>query len=99
MKWEMSTTDRSSLHTGLEKDLVYCEREDCDGLIGTRDHILWVAERLGPLAFSNPTLFLTKLRTLKLDEPLPPGAGKPLTRGDRIRVLCPKCRQETALQA
>lgn len=96
-KWNLVTTDRASLETRVEKPLVLCE--DCGCVVGARDHLLWVAERLGPLGFANPGLMLAKMRALGLDEPVPPPKGRPLVRGDRIRVLCPRCRQELALEA
>jgi hydrogenase-4 component H len=96
-KWALVTTNRAELRTSIEKDLVLCE--DCGEVVGPRDHILWVAERLGPLAFANPGLMLAKLRSLGLDEPVPAPKGRPLVRGDRIRILCPRCRQTLALDA
>jgi len=97
--WNQVTTDRSGLETSVEKELVLCEREGCGELVGARDHLLWVAERLGPLAFANPALMLSRLQSLGLDETMRAPESKPLGRGDRIRVLCPKCRQETGLEA
>ena len=96
-RWNLVTTDRESLRMGVEKELVLCEH--CGDVVGARDHLLWVAERLGPLGFANPGLMLAKMRSLGLDEPVPRPEGRPLTRGDRIRILCPRCRQEMALEA
>jgi hydrogenase-4 component H len=96
-RWNLVTTDRPSIEAAVVKDLVLCEH--CDGVVGARDHLLWVAERLGPLGFANPSLMLAKMGSLGLDEPVPPPGDRPLVRGDRIRVLCPRCRQETALEA
>jgi len=98
-RWNLVTTDRGTLEDSVEKDLVLCERAECGAVVGCRDHLLWVAERLGPLAFANPGLMLAKMRSLGLDEPAPAPEGRPLSRGDRIRVLCPRCRQELALEA
>jgi hydrogenase-4 component H len=96
-RWDLTTTDRDSLSMNIEKELVLCE--DCGEVVGPRDHLLWIAERLGPLGFANPGLMLAKMRSLGLDEPLPKPEGRPLSRGDRIRILCPRCRQEMALEA
>ena len=95
--WNLVSADRAGLETSVEKELVLCE--DCGEVVGARDHLLWVAERLGPLGFANPGLMLTKMRALGVDEPVPPPKGRPLVRGDRIRILCPRCRQELALEA
>jgi len=98
-RWNLVTTDRGALETSVEKELVLCEREDCRAVVGTREHLVWVAERLGPLGFANPSLMLAKLGSLGADEVVPAPEGRALTRGDRIRILCPKCRQEMSLEA
>lgn len=95
-EYDLSTTDRSSLRERTEKPLLLCE--SCGAVIGTHAHIRWVAERLGPLAFANPTLMLTALQDIGLAEKAPPPTTE-LRRGDKLRVLCPKCRQVTSLLA
>ena len=77
--------------TSVEKELVVCDA--CGEVVGTKDHILWLYSKLGGIAYSNPSLFLTYLEDLglarrdKLNE-------RPSHRSDRIRVLCPECRRE-----
>ena len=97
--WNQVTTDRDSLEMSVEKDLVFCEHEGCREIVGARDHLVWVAERLGPLGFANPAVMLAKLQALGLDDVVPSPEARPLSRGDRVRILCPRCRQETALEA
>jgi formate hydrogenlyase subunit 6/NADH:ubiquinone oxidoreductase subunit I len=90
--------DRREAKTGLEKDLVICEK--CGDVVGAADHIRWVADRLGPLAYSNPTLMLTALKDAKLVKDAPPReAGVEAGRQDVIRILCPRCRREVQLKA
>jgi hydrogenase-4 component H len=99
-EYDLTTTNRMELRERtVEKDLVICEA--CDQIVGARDHILWVARRLGPLAFSNPTLMLTGLqRGTEVARP-EPGADidEGLKRGDKVRILCPRCRQEVSFLA
>jgi len=95
-EYDLSTTDRSTLRESTEKPLLLCE--SCGAVIGSRAHIRWVAERLGPLAFANPTLMLTALEDIGLAEKEPPPTTE-LRRADKLRVLCPKCRQATSLLA
>lgn len=95
-EYDLATTDRSSLQEKVEKELIICEA--CGDIVGARDHILWVARKLGALAFTNPTLLLAALQDQGLADKAPP-AGKELRRGDRLRILCPKCRQVTSLIA
>ncbi|MFO7958113.1 MAG: 4Fe-4S binding protein [Candidatus Brocadiia bacterium] len=95
-EYDLSTTDRSTLLEEVEKELLLCEA--CGAVIGAREHVLWVARRLGPLAFANPTLMLTALDDDGLADKEPPPSEE-LRRGDKLRVLCPKCRQITSLKA
>lgn len=100
-EYDLTTVNRAELRQLkdriVEKELVICEA--CDEIVGTRDHILWVARRLGPLAFSNPTLMLTSLQGAAVKPK--PGADieKGLKRGDKLRILCPRCRQEVSFLA
>jgi len=95
-EWDLTTTDRSELKESVEKELLLCEA--CGEVIGTIDHIRWVARRLGPLAFANPTLFLTALQDMSLGQK-PPKPVQPLRRGDKLRILCPNCRNVTSFLA
>jgi len=95
-EYDLSTTDRSELRERVEKKLLICET--CGAVIGAEDHVRWVARRLGPLAFANPTLMLTAMQDLSLAEKAP-APKRELRRGDKLRILCPKCRQVTSLLA
>jgi hydrogenase-4 component H len=97
-EYDMVYFDRSQAKTSIEKDLVLCEV--CGDVIGTADHIQWVTQRLGPLAYSNPTLVLSALRDSKVIEDLPT-RDKDLEpdRQDVVRMLCAKCRREVQLKA
>ena len=95
-EYDLATTNRDELRERVEKVLLLCE--SCGAVIGAEEHIRWVARRLGPLAFANPTLLLTAMHDQKLADKEPPPTA-PLRRGDRLRVLCPKCRQVTSMLA
>lgn len=98
-EYDLTTTDRMDLRERVvEKELVICE--SCNEIVGAKDHLLWVARRLGPLAFSNPTLMLLSLQG-RAAVPKEPGADieQGLKRGDKIRILCPRCRQEVSFLA
>lgn len=95
-EYNMVTTDRTKYRDGIEKKLVLCEH--CRSIIGPRDHIIWIARRVGEAAFTNPTLMLTLLQdsaNLKNEVPKP---AKGARRADRIRILCHKCRKTTTLE-
>jgi len=95
-EYDLATTDRASLRERVEKALLLCEA--CGATIGAEDHVRWVARQIGPVAFANPTLLLTAMQDLSLADKAPKPSTD-LRRGDRLRVLCPRCRQVTSLIA
>lgn len=95
------TQTRRDMDHQIEKEFLLCA--DCGEMIVPRDQYLWVSDKLGPLMFSNPSVFLTYLNKLSL-APQTARARKPegqqgLRRSDRFSVLCPKCRRETVLKS
>lgn len=99
-EFDLATTERrQDLKQEIEKDLVMCK--GCGEIIAPYDQILWVAKRLGPLTFSNPSLMLFYLQHQKLSSGEPetnPEAGE-FQRADRIKVLCPRCRREAVIKS
>ena len=95
-QWDLATFDKSTLIEKVERKLVLCEV--CGAVISTVDHIRWTAERLGALAYANPTLLLHSLSERGLvEKTAPPARKEDLTRPDRIRITCPRCRRETSV--
>lgn len=93
-KFDLAVFDRNEAVESVEKELVLCET--CGCLVGAKDHLIWIAKKLGPLAYSSPTSYLSALKDLKLayvkiEKP------EELTRQDRINILCPKCRRQITL--
>ncbi|MDD2752202.1 MAG: 4Fe-4S dicluster domain-containing protein [Candidatus Omnitrophica bacterium] len=99
-EYDFATTEnREALNQEIEKELALC---DCCGeTIVPFDQYAWVAEKIGPLSFSNPALFLFYLRILDLalqDQPQRK-QDLELRRSDRIKILCPRCRREAAIKS
>lgn len=95
-EYDLATFDRSDATVGIEKELLLCEH--CGDVVGTKDHLRFLAKRLGPLAYGNPLLILTAQQELKIAEPIPTEKIKPpLRRPALFRILCPKCRREVML--
>ena len=84
----VSTTD--------EKELQLCEV--CGDVITAKAHLAWLAKRLGPLAFSNPTLFVASMKSMGFAEEVSVSAKDYILRSDRIKVLCAKCRRQTTIE-
>lgn len=94
--YDLATLDRSECVESVEKELVLCE--GCGAVIGAKDHLCWVAERVGAKSYANPTLFLTVEREQGLvGEPTRRGQ-RPPRREDLMRVVCPKCRRAVLLR-
>lgn len=94
-EFDLATTEkRQDLKQSIEKEFIACEC--CAEPIVPYDQYVWVANRLGPLCFSNSSLLLFYLKALgaALEEKFSPKKGKELIRPDRIKILCPRCRRE-----
>ena len=79
-----------------EKELALCE--SCGDVITAKAHLEWLAKRLGSLAFSNPTLFITSLKALGFADDVVMAARDYALRSDRIRVLCARCRRAATIE-
>jgi len=89
--YDLATFNRKESIMTLEKELIVCEY--CGEIIGAKEHLVHLADKLGPLAYGNPPLILVSQRELKVveeKEPLP--AKPPFKRQNLFRILCPKCR-------
>ena len=101
-EYDLACFDRESLCTEQEFELVLCEK--CGAIIGPKKQLIWLARKLGPLAYGNFPLLLTAQRELEIvkeESPSPgPAPGKEPsspTRSDIFRVLCPKCRHQVLI--
>ena len=94
-EWDLANMDRSTMTETHEFELQMCEK--CGAVIGTKKHLLWLYEKLGPLAYTNPSLLLAK--SGQLIEKLPrlqqePKPQRPIQPSDFMKILCPKCKCE-----
>jgi len=96
-EYNLSTLDRSTLRETIEHELVLCEI--CGAIVGTKKHLLWVAERLGAKAYANPTLIVMADGGMQLVDKGGDRPGEPaLARSDMMRVMCPACRRTTIVR-
>ncbi len=93
--WELSYFDRKKSFETIEKELQLCEV--CGDIIATKDHLVWLAEMLGELAYSNPTVYLSRLEALGVADPNLVPILRDNGRSDRVKILCARCRRETTL--
>jgi hydrogenase-4 component H len=92
-EWDLATLNREDTIETHEFELQLCEK--CGELIGTKKHLVWLYEKLGPLAYTNPSLLLSKSRELH-NEPLDkePQTTQEVKTSDFMLILCPKCKCE-----
>ena len=93
--WDLAFFDRAEAFETIEKELQLCEI--CGTVIACKDHLKWITERLGELAYSSPTLYQSRLKELGIIDENIAAATKDNGRSDRIKILCARCRRETTL--
>ncbi|MFH1362968.1 MAG: 4Fe-4S dicluster domain-containing protein [Candidatus Omnitrophota bacterium] len=94
-EWDLAYFDRKQAFETIEKDLAICEI--CSVPIACKDHLKWISEKIGELSFSNPTLYLSRLKSLGIVDENIVSALKDQGRSDRTKILCARCRRETTL--
>ena len=85
--------DKESIVEDHEFELQMCEK--CGALIGTKKHLVWLYEKLGPLAYTNPSLLIAKSDELTTQpQEIQAQVQEDIQTGDFMRILCPKCKCE-----
>jgi len=79
----------------IQKELQLCEI--CATPLACKDHLLWIAEKLGELTYSSPTLYQSRLQHLDLIDQNLVTSLKDNGRSDRVKILCAPCRRATTL--
>ena len=98
-QWDLAGLDRAAMAETHEFELQKCEK--CGEIIGTKKHLIWLYEKLGPLAYTNPSLLIAKsgeLHTKPQDIQRQPEGDKEVRASDFMRILCPKCKCELNIQ-
>lgn len=96
-EFDLAGFDRADMTSMAdEKELALCEV--CGDVITAKAHLEWIARKVGPLAFSNPTLFIASLKSMGFAEEVLQAARDYVLRSDRIKVLCAKCRRRITLE-
>jgi len=107
-QYDMATYNRDEAVVSVEKDLLVCEH--CECVIGAKDHIRFLAKKLGILAYGNPTMILANQQELQLAdadsakkhkadvELNSKTSANPETRPNMFKILCPRCRRLVMLK-
>jgi hydrogenase-4 component H len=94
-EWDLAFFDRRKAYETIEKELELCEI--CGTPVACRDHLLWIAEKVGELSYANPTLYLALHKQLGLVDQNVLSTVKDHGRADRMKILCAQCRRKTTL--
>lgn len=93
-EFDLATCEnRDELNQIIEKPLLQCE--SCNQTIACNDHLHWTIKKLGALYTSNTSLIAYHQSALQINSLIKKDTEGPAQRGDRFRVLCPRCRRET----
>ena len=99
-EWDLAGLDRAPMCKTHEFELQVCEK--CGEIIGTKKHLVWLAEKLGPLAYTNPSILLAKNAELFEQQPGEKDAAAPEDKSpdtsDFMRILCPKCKRQVSIK-
>jgi len=103
-EWDLAGLDKEAMSETHEFELQLCEK--CGAVIGTKKHLVWLYEKLGPLAYTNPSLLIAKSGELLTKPPAATHRGEQDVQkqqaqfteeaqtSDFMRILCPKCKCE-----
>jgi formate hydrogenlyase subunit 6/NADH:ubiquinone oxidoreductase subunit I len=91
-QWDLANVDKESTIENHEYELQLCEK--CGALIGTKKHLRWLYEKLGPLAYTNPSLLITQSRELitQQQRSQQTESDPEVKTSDFMQILCPKCK-------
>jgi ferredoxin len=99
-EWDLAGLDREAMKETHEFEIQMCEK--CGAFVGPKKHLIWIYEKLGPLAYTNPSLLIAKSGQLATDLEKIDSAGQkadnPPQTSDFMRILCPKCKCELNIQ-
>ena len=96
-EWDCAGFGPKDFEEQVDKELLMCEV--CGEVLAPLDQLRWLADRLGPTAFANPTLMLARGSDLGLVGTNVREVDGAVRRGDRMSAQCPKCRRKTAFAA
>ncbi len=96
-EWDYAGFAPADFEERVEKELVLCEV--CGELLAPADQLYWLAERLGPMSFANPTLAMFSGKRLGYVEAGVKNPSDLTLRADRMAIQCPKCKRRTAAAA
>lgn len=95
-EYELSYFEEKEAKEIIEHELILCEI--CKKVVAPKSQLLHLYEKLGTIAYSNPTIYISKMKEFEeLD--LKSARDKPhIDRWDILRVTCTTCRRDILLK-
>ncbi len=97
--FDLATFNRDELVEKQEKELLVCAH--CQAVITTKEHVRFIHNKLGPIAFSsilNLNVLNEHLKLAQADQ-VSVNISDDLKRKDMFNVICPNCLRKTLLKS
>lgn len=93
-EYDLAKLENKGFENIIEKELAICEM--CGEVVAPKAQLLWIAHKLGELAYANPTLYLSlhsDLNTITQDSRANQTTTELPYRSQHQRILCVDCRR------
>lgn len=97
-EYDLAKLENKDFENIIEKELEFCEI--CGAVVAPKDQLIWIAHKLGELAYANPTLYLSihqELDTIQKEEKTNLQEKELPYRSQHQRILCVECRRKAYL--
>ncbi|MDD5687756.1 MAG: 4Fe-4S dicluster domain-containing protein [Elusimicrobia bacterium] len=94
-EFDLADVTREKMFSEIKKELVLCS--SCGEIIAPKDQILYVAKKLGTMAYSNINIieYVNMQQEILDNSDIESAtASQPIRRQSSFKVLCPKCRHQ-----
>ncbi|MEO0074756.1 MAG: 4Fe-4S binding protein [candidate division WOR-3 bacterium] len=97
-EYDLAKLENKGFENIIEKELEFCEM--CGEVVAPKAQLIWIAHKLGELAYANPTLYLSihqNLDTIQKEEKVKLQNKELPYRSQHQRILCVDCRRKAYL--
>jgi len=96
--YDLAVFDRTKLIETQEKELLICS--SCQSVITTKEHVRFISNKLGPLAYSSILALNVLNESLELSDEAEVSVEvrDGLKRKDMFNIICPKCLRKTLVK-
>ena len=95
-EYELSYFDEAEAKESIDHEMLVCEI--CGKSIAPKKQYEYLYQKLGTIAYANPTVYLSHAQDLELIKNIPPRDDRPIGRWDMVKICCPSCRRDVLLK-